>query len=149
MSNKKDVISFHYCISDFKGKIVKSTQSKPVSIIRGQSQIFKKVEDALLSIKCGEKINVKLESSEAFGEYETDFVMQVPASQIESDAKVGNRLSIDLEDGSTVEMRIVGHKNGICILDGNHPLAGVNLSIDLERVENPSEQFDEGSTQSI
>ena len=134
MQTTTEVITFNYQMMDSKGTIIESNQGRPVSIIQGRDEIFHPVEKAIAHMKEGTKRKVAVRSNEAYGPHRDELVVQVPQSELKSQPKLGEVYELKLDDGSKVEMKIVDDKNGVYTLDGNHPLAGVDLLFNLDIV---------------
>jgi peptidylprolyl isomerase len=74
----------------------------------------------------------------AFGPYQEDMVVVVPKSRfanLEEEPEVGERLPIPQPDGPPIEVTVTEITESTVTVDANHPLAGENLSFDLELIE--------------
>lgn len=126
------VFTFNFKMMDSKGQIIESTQKSPLSVIEGKQQVFEALEKALLKLKPGDRKRIAINSKDAFGEYNTDLVVQVPQSNFNELPRIGDVFNMDGDNGSPIEMTVVDEKNGLFILDGNHYLAGVDLLIEID-----------------
>lgn len=127
-----DVFTFHFKMMDSKGRLIESSEEAPISIIEGKYQVFASLEKALLKLRPGDRKRVAINSKDAFGEYDTDLVVQVPQSKFADVPSIGDEFDMDDDGGSTIKMRMVDEKHGLCILDGNHQLAGVDLLFEVQ-----------------
>ena len=126
------VIFFNYKMMDSRGVLIEASQKEPLSIISGKSHTFKPIENAALKMKKGESKRIPVRSKDAFGDYNEDLVLQVPKSKFESSPKIGDTFEMELEDGSIIKMKMADEKDDVCILDGNHSLAGIDLLFEIE-----------------
>jgi peptidylprolyl isomerase len=62
--------------------------------------------------------------------------MEVPVSEVPEDIKpeVGMMLQIATDDGD-MEVQIVEVNDKVVVLDANHPLAGEDLTFDIEVID--------------
>jgi FKBP-type peptidyl-prolyl cis-trans isomerase SlpA len=74
---------------------------------------------------------------EAYGESREDLIQEVDKSQLPEDItpEVGMGLVSKSADGNEMNLLIVEVKEATIVIDGNHPLAGKELTFDLEVVD--------------
>ena len=72
----------------------------------------------------------------AYGEHLEELLMEVPVSEVPEDIKpeVGMMLQIATDDGD-MEVQIVEVNDKVVVLDANHPLAGEDLTFDIEVID--------------
>ena len=87
--------------------------------------------------KVGDKIHLKLEPEEAFGESDPTLIMAVPNSILGDHIEEGMKVAGTVLDPTDENIYTVlgPASSGETILDGNHPLAGAALTIDIEILE--------------
>ena len=75
-------------------------------------------------------------ADEAYGEHLEELLMEVPVSEVPEDIKpeVGMMLQIATDDGD-MEVQIVEVNDKVVVLDANHPLAGEDLTFDIEVID--------------
>ena len=109
----------------------------PMELLLGEGDFFPQVEMALIDLEVGSKLNIIIKAEDAFGEYDEEKVFVVEKDQFPEDInpEPGQNLElIDEEDDAIVVMVLDVDETSIT-LDANHPLAGENLSFDLELLE--------------
>jgi FKBP-type peptidyl-prolyl cis-trans isomerase SlyD len=129
------VISFHYTLTDPHGKqLDSSAKAEPLTFIEGQGQIIPGLETHLTAMKVGDKKRVTVAAREAYGERDTTRVVNVPRDKFPApDVAVGNRYRVgDGRQNMVVTVTAVTDQQ--VTMDGNHPLAGVDLTFDVELV---------------
>lgn len=131
------VVLMHYTLTNDKGEVLDSSRgSEPLAYLHGGGNIIPGLEKALLGKQAGDKLNVKVEPAEGYGERRDELVQQVPkrAFQGVKDIKVGMSFQAQGEQGP---MRVVvTHVIGDMVtVDANHPLAGETLTFDVEITE--------------
>src|SRR5690606_11607068 len=131
------VASFHYTLTDSTGKVLdSSTDQEPLSYLHGAGNIIPGLEKALLGKTVGDKLNVAVQAAEAYGERDDTMVQELPNSMFSGVDKieVGMEFHAETEHGLQV-VTVTAVENDTVTIDGNHPLAGVDLNFDLEITE--------------
>jgi FKBP-type peptidyl-prolyl cis-trans isomerase SlyD len=127
------VITFHYTLTDPDGKQLDSSQGgQPMSYLEGVGQIIPGLESKLGKMSPGDKQQVKLAAKDAYGDHQAERVFQVPMDKMPTnEVNVGDRFSVG-EEGAGSVVTVTGVEKDTVTLDGNHPLAGVDLTFDVE-----------------
>jgi FKBP-type peptidyl-prolyl cis-trans isomerase SlyD len=130
------VISFHYTLTDPDGKQLDSSQGrKPMSFLEGVGQIIPGLESALGKMSVGDTQQVQVAAKDAYGDREEDRVFRVPIDKMPTrEVKVGERFRAGDEERTAV-VTVTEVEEDTVTLDGNHPLAGVDLTFDVEVTE--------------
>lgn len=87
--------------------------------------------DAVRGMALGEKITVRLEPSEAYGEPNPALIGEVALTNVPADTVIGDELFSN--DGRSVT--VIAIEGATATLDANHALAGEALTFDIELVE--------------
>jgi FKBP-type peptidyl-prolyl cis-trans isomerase SlyD len=119
------VVTMTYEIKDADGNILESS-SEPVTYLHGgYDNIFPKVEEAMHGKKIGDTIELGLEPSDAFGEYDAELVQVEPKSAFpEAELKIGMQFEGDDSSGEVIVYSVTDITEDKVIVDGNHPWAG-------------------------
>lgn len=109
----------------------------PMELTIGEEEFFSKIEDALVGMAPGEKKTVVIPAEDAFGEYDETQVFTIGRDQVPASItpEVGQELEFTDEDGEELEVTVVEVAEEGITLDANHPLAGENLTFEIELVE--------------
>jgi peptidylprolyl isomerase len=88
-------------------------------------------------MKVGEKKTVTIPANEAYGPRSDDQIMEVPREKLPSGLtpKVGQQLGIRRQDGGTSITTITSVSDNTVTIDANHPLAGKDLTFEIELVK--------------
>ena len=133
-----DTVSVHYTGTLTSGEVFDSSlERKPLKFTLGKGQLIPGFERAIMGLSVGEKVRVNIPSNEAYGEYNSEMVLQVPNNQLppELDAQVGMQLQLNQPDGQVIPVQITQVKVEMVTIDANHPLAGEDLNFDIEIIE--------------
>jgi FKBP-type peptidyl-prolyl cis-trans isomerase SlyD len=128
------VASFHYTLTDGTGKVLDSSEGQePLSYLHGAGNIIPGLEKALLGKTIGDKLNVAVNAAEAYGERDDTMVQELPTSMFSGvdQIEIGMEFHAETEHGLQV-VTVTSVANDTVTIDGNHPLAGVDLNFDVE-----------------
>jgi len=129
-----NLIIFHYEIKDKSGKPLDQSGSKPEVIIESQQHLVKPLYNLIKGLQKGGLGTVNLKASEAFGDYDSELVLEVHKNEFQDPVNVGDRVAMQLRGGKKT-LIVVDTKDTVYILDGNHPLAGRDITYSVELIE--------------
>ncbi|XLS27406.1 peptidylprolyl isomerase [Flavobacteriaceae bacterium M23B6Z8] len=135
---ENDVVKVHYTGKLSNGQVFDSSLEKePIQIELGKGQLIPGFENGLIGMEVNEKKTIEIEKEKAYGEVRKELFQKVPKSALPQEMKpeVGMGLVGTNPDGSQQQFRIVQIEAEDIIVDANHPLAGQDLTFDLEVVE--------------
>ncbi len=135
--NKPRVVTFHYTLTDSEGTEIDSSRGgDPLAYLEGAGNIIPGLESELSKLSQGDKKKVQVAAKDAYGEKNADMVMEVPRTQFPADVqiKVGDRFRTSDDHFSPV-FSVVKITDSHVTIDGNHPLAGKDLTFDVEITE--------------
>jgi FKBP-type peptidyl-prolyl cis-trans isomerase 2 len=113
-----------------------SEPGKPLEFMVGAGKLIPTLEKALVGLKVGDKKKVEIKAADAYGEYDKSAVQEVPRSQFpkELPITVGEHYRVQTPQGPiTVTINAANDKT--VMVDFNHPLAGKDLTFDVEIVK--------------
>ena len=127
------VIAFNYVLQNSQGEQLDASEpNQPLPFLEGRQQIIPLLEAEILKMAEGDKKNISIKASEAYGDYRADMVMEVPKEEVAHlKVNVGSHLQLQLGEGTKV-VKITKISDTHVTMDGNHPLAGVDLVFDIE-----------------
>lgn len=134
---KNNVVVMHYAVSDGEGTLIDSSyEDKPMAIIQGIGYLIPGLDDSLINREVGEKFEVAVACEQAYGERHDDYVQTVPKELLAGveDLSLGTQLRATTDEGEQTVIVIDVQEDEITV-DGNHPLAGLDLSFDVEILE--------------
>lgn len=132
-----DTVRVHYTGTFSDGEVFDSSRERePLEFTLGDESLISGFEEALIGRAKGDRFTVTIPADEAYGEHLEELLMEVPRSEVPEDItpEVGVMLQIATDDGD-MEVQIVEVTDEIVILDANHPLAGEDLTFDIEVIE--------------
>lgn len=135
---KGDTVKVHYTGKLADGTVFDSSrQREPIEFTLGEGQLLRGFENAVEGLEPGQSTTTDLPAAEAYGERNEQQVINVPAEQLPEnlDPEVGQRLQMQTDAGQTVVVTVTDARDDGITLDANHPLAGKDLSFEIELVE--------------
>jgi FKBP-type peptidyl-prolyl cis-trans isomerase SlyD len=130
---KNKVVGIDYKLTDGSGKLIDSSENHgPLYYIQGTGSLIPGLELALEGKTSGEKMVVKIEAKDGYGERNDALCQSVPRSQFESaeGLEVGMQFEVETEQGELV-VSVTKIEGDTVTVDGNHPLAGMELHFDV------------------
>jgi len=130
------VVSFHYTLRDPGGRVLDSSAGgDPISYLEGAGQIIDGLDEQLRFAAAGEKTRVVVPAKKAYGERDPEQVQRVKraALPVDGELKVGDQFQTDSDRYAPV-VTVQAIEGDEVVLDANHPLAGVDLTFDVEIV---------------
>lgn len=131
-SGDRVAISYIGTLDD--GRIFDQTPpDDPLIITLGDGEIFSALENEIIGMRPGEACNVTLSAEDAYGARSDANLLRVArnAFPAQRQLSVGEALSIDFADGSSRLMQVREIDATNVLLDGNHALAGQELTFAL------------------
>ncbi|HLP43202.1 MAG TPA: peptidylprolyl isomerase [Fibrobacteria bacterium] len=136
IANNK-VVAIDYVLTDPKGEVLdRSEKGKPLHYIQGAGNIIPGLEKALEGKAAGDSFKANIPHVEGYGARDEDLIQVIPKEHFGEikGLKVGMELEAESEDGIRV-ITVIGIEGDQVTVDGNHPLAGVDLTFDVTVVE--------------
>lgn len=135
--SKNKAISIHYSVSTADDTLIDSSYDHdPLSVVQGSSYLIPGLEEALEGHEAGDTFEVTVAPEKGYGERFDDYVQTVPKEifgDIE-DLAVGAQLRATTDEGEQTVIVVDIAEDEITV-DGNHPLAGMELKFNVEVLE--------------
>ena len=133
-----DTVKVHYTGRLDDGSVFDSSEGgAPLEFTIGGGQMIPGFEQGVVGMAAGESRTVIIAADQAYGIYQPQGVIEVPRSDIPVSLplEVGMQLQATGRDGRPAYMTVLELSADRVKLDGNHPLAGKDLTFDLQLVE--------------
>lgn len=133
-----DKVKVHYTGKLEDGTMFDSSaDSEPLELTLGNGLVIAGFEKAIVGMNPGESKTVDIPVDEAYGPYLEEHVATVTRDGIPDDAQpqLGEVLTMRSPEGQEFRVRVKAMSDNSLTLDGNHPLAGKDLTFDIELVE--------------
>ena len=133
-----DTVLMHYSGSFPDGtKFDTSEGREPLEFTLGEGQIIPGLDNAVTGMSVGEEKSVTVSPDEAYGQRDPQRIQAVPRAQFPDHipTEPGTQLQMQTPEGQTIPVVIADANETEVTLDANHPLAGQELTFDVELVE--------------
>ena len=133
---KPCVVSLTWKLQDTTGQLIDEL-ADPVEFFYGGDDLLAKVEEALLDQDVGFTTQLHLEPEHAFGEYDSALVCFEDRAVLPEGIEVGMQFdglppgAVTPDMPADVVYNVTEVYPDHVVLDGNHPLAGIALRLDL------------------
>ncbi len=136
---KDDTVKVHYTGKLDDGQVFDSSveRGEPIKFTIGKGEFIPGFEKGIIDMKVNEKKTINIPKEEAYGAINEELVQEVPKNQLPEDIKpeVGMGLVSKTQSGQDINLVVKDVKEDSIVVDGNHPLAGKDLTFELEVVE--------------
>ena len=133
-----DTVKVHYTGKLEDGTVFDTSINRdPLQFTIGEGQIIPGFEQAVVGMNPGESKTTKVPADKAYGSHHKEEVLVVDRNQFPVDLKpeVGQKLQIRQADGQTIVVTVTAVSESSVTLDANHPLAGKDLTFDIQLTE--------------
>lgn len=131
------VVEINYTLKTDGGETIDTSDTGgPLCYLHGKQNIIPGLENALTGKELKDKVSVRVEPKEAYGEREEQLIQKIDKDQFPNfdEMKIGQQLQVQTESGHPLIVTVIEKEEDGLTLDGNHPLAGINLNFDVEVV---------------
>ena len=132
------IVKVHYTGTLNDGTVFDSSEGKdPLEFTVGENQVIPGFEKQLKGMSVGDKKTLKILTKDAYGKRDEKKVGDYLKENIPEEMKieVGNKVFLQSPDGGIIFATILEIKEEVVSLDLNHPLAGEDLTFDVEIIE--------------
>lgn len=131
-----DTVRVHYTGTLEDGTTFDSSQGRePLEFQVGESQVIPGFDAAVSQLEVGESTKVTIPAADAYGEHHEQGIQEIPLDAFPEKPEVGWMIELNAPDGSTLPATVTVVGNESATIDLNHPLAGKDLTFELELVE--------------
>jgi peptidylprolyl isomerase len=133
-----DTVQVHYIGRLTDGTVFDSSLGRePLTFTIGQKMVLPGFEEGVIGMAAGETRTVSIVSQDAYGPYLEDLVGTIGRVQIPPDIElqVGTILQMQAPDGGVTIVMVKALNDESVTLDANHPLAGKDLTFEINLLE--------------
>jgi FKBP-type peptidyl-prolyl cis-trans isomerase 2 len=133
-----DKVAVHYTGKLPDGSVFDSSRKRgPLEFVVGEGRVIPGFEKAVAGMTPGESKTAEIPAADAYGDHRPEMVVEIERENVPADTEVaiGQEFQVQTTGGQTLTARVVDTSKRAVILDANHPLAGQNLTFDIEVVK--------------
>lgn len=115
----------------------KSEGREPLEFEVGSGMVIKGFDDGVTGMAVGDKKTINIPYDEAYGPRNPEMIIDMPKDRFPKDMALEPGMPLMMSDnqGQQFQVVVTKIKDDSVELDANHPLAGQDLTFDLELVE--------------
>lgn len=132
-----DTVQVHYTGKLNNGSVFDSSNGRnPLQFSIGERKVIPGFENAVMGMSPGESKTITISAEKAYGPYRQELLLAVDRQQMPADAPIqlGQQLQVKQTNGQVIPVTVKNISESQVILDANHPLAGQDLTFDIELV---------------
>ena len=131
------VVTLHYTLTDNEGRVIDKSEDGSFAYLHGSRNIIPGLENALEGKSAGEELSVSVTPEEAYGVRDESMLQQIPKNMFEdtSQIAVGTQFQAQGPNGEMLVVSVMEVAEEHVVVDGNHPLAGVELNFDVKIID--------------
>jgi FKBP-type peptidyl-prolyl cis-trans isomerase 2 len=131
-----DTVRVHYRGTLSDGSEFDSSAGRdPLEFVAGTGQVIPGFDAAVMGLEPGDKTTVTIPAAEAYGEHDAQGLQSFPLTAFPSPPEVGWAVELGGPNGERIPATIIEVGDEQVTLDFNHPLAGKDLTFELELVD--------------
>jgi peptidylprolyl isomerase len=137
-AKKGDTVAVHYTGTLGDGTVFDSSKERdPLEFTLGSGQVIPGFDAAVEGLAAGESVKATIPCEQAYGERDDELAIETPREHIPAEVKleVGRRLQARSAEGQVTRVTVTKVTEESVTLDANHPLAGQDLTFEIELVE--------------
>lgn len=134
---KNSAVFLNYTTTDKEGNTLdKSPENQPFGYLHGHENIVPGLEKQLEGKSAGDTLTAVVAPDEAYGEYFEHGVQQISREYFQGvdNIQVGMQFNSQADDGQIMQVIVKAVDDDTITVDANHPLAGKQLTFDVEVV---------------
>lgn len=137
-ASEGDTVHVHYT-----GRLADGSQfdtslgSDPLKFTVGDGQVIAGFDAAVRGMEPGQSKTEEIPADQAYGPRDDELLFAMRKEDIPDDieVEVGMGLRMTSEDGHVLEARVMRIDGDVVVMDANHPLAGKDLTFEIELLE--------------
>lgn len=132
------VAAIHYTLTNSAGEVLDSSEGKdPLSYLHGAGNLIPGLEKELVGKSAGSSLQVTVAPEEAYGPVHDQLIEVVPRNAFQGVDNIEPGMAFEAQgaDGQARRIVVTDVSGEEVTVDGNHPLAGVELNFDVQVVD--------------
>ncbi|HEY9017829.1 peptidylprolyl isomerase [Thiomicrospira sp.] len=127
------VAQIEYTLTNSAGEVLDKSNGQPLAYLHGHHNLIPGLEAELLGKAVGDKFTATIAAADAYGEKHEGMIQQVPSNLFQGveNIEVGMRFEAQSDQG-VQSVEIVAIDGDMVTVDANHPLAGQDLTFEVE-----------------
>lgn len=114
-----------------------TNEGEPIEFTIGQGQVLPAFEEAVVGMDSGDSKTIMIPPDEAYGDRSDELILTMDRDQVPFDREpeVGKMYRLVQKDGRSFPVTVANVSEETIVFDANHPLAGKDLTFDIQLVQ--------------
>ncbi|MFY9975848.1 MAG: peptidylprolyl isomerase [Chromatiaceae bacterium] len=126
-------VSLTYSIADDAGNILEQTDLPVGYIHGGNTELIGGLDDAVFGRQAGDRFELTLDPDQGFGPHDPDLTFTDKVANVPPEYRfVGAEVPMQNESGEVKTFYVTRIGEDTLTIDGNHPLAGKSLKVQVQ-----------------
>lgn len=137
-AKKDNVVKVHYTGKLDNGQVFDTSKDRePLEFKIGEGKLIPGFENGVIGMKLQESKTIKIPYAEAYGKIKPELMIEVKKQQLPDNLtpEIGMELVSRSQDGQEQIVKVAEIKDESVVIDANHPLAGEDLTFEIELVD--------------
>ena len=134
-----DTVRVHYTGKLDSGEVFDSSQmaGQPLEFRVGAGEVIPGFDDGVRGMRVGDEKTVHIKSDDAYGPRHEGLRQSIPRDRmnIGEEPQVGMQLLMQIDEQNRIPVTVTEVTDEHVTIDANHPLAGQDLTFDIQLVE--------------
>ena len=133
-----DIVKVHYTGKLNDGEVFDtSADREPLEFTIGENKLIPDFEQAIIGMEPGDSKSIQIACENAYGPHQEEMVMVIDRKEVPEglNPQVNQRLQVQQQSGQSFVVMVTAVSEENITLDGNHPLAGKDLTFDIQLTE--------------
>jgi len=134
---EQKVVTLNYTLTDNEGTVIDESNDSSFAYLHGASNIIPGLENALVGKQAGETLSVSVSPEEGYGEHDATRTQSVPRDMFPENTEIETGMQFHAQgpNDEAIVVTVTTVEDETVTVDGNHPLAGVELNFAVEIIE--------------
>lgn len=134
---KNTVVTIDYTLTNDDDEILDRSKDGQFCYLHGANNIIPGLEDALLGKDSGDQLKVAIKPEQGYGERDESMLQTVNRDMFGNDqeVKLGMQFHAESPQGETLSVTVTKVDGDDITIDGNHPMAGINLNFNVTVID--------------
>ena len=131
--SNNQVVSIHYTLTNNDGEVLDSSKdADPLTYLHGAGNIIPGLENELAGKEVGDSFTAKISPEDGYGPVHDQLIEEVPRSAFGDNQELAPGMTFQAQtDQGTQMFKLIAVAEDTVTLDGNHPLAGLELNFEV------------------
>jgi peptidylprolyl isomerase len=137
MAKDGNTVQIHYKGTLEDGTVFDTSRGRqPMEFTLGAGDVIVGFDKAVNGMRVGEVKTVTIPAAEAYGPRRDELVQIIGRDKLPENMEpsIGQQLEMSQPDGGTITVVVTEVSGGSITVDGNHPMAGKDLTFEIELV---------------